>query len=485
MDRRTESLAAGGAQMVLARGCFYALGYVATVMLARGLGPIEYGVYGVVISVLVWVEQSAQFTVAPAVAKLVPEGDPDGAVAGTALVLNTALFTVLLVAMWSSAPVLGRTLNVRDGATLLGLAALDLPFFGAYVVSQAISQGRREFRRTAVAQVVYSGTKAVGIGVLVAVHASVVGALVVNVLASAAGLVCLAPRTARTVGRWRRVAAGRLLRLAPWFALYMVGLQLLAHLDVWMLTSLRGDDPGVAVGTYVAARTVAIVPSVVLLGITDVLLPSISGALAAGDRVLAGRQVQAAMRFLTILIPPGVVLAFLTGEELMTLLLSRVYAPGAASLGVLTASGGFFALAALFGAALNAAGRTPIAAGALFLVAPFAVGVNVVLVPALGAIGAASAQLLTALLATILLGILVHRRFGAFVSAGTVLRAGVATVALAVVAWPFTVGGPLLLLYYAACLALYVAVLVALGELRLDEIRALRRGMPAPVGAVD
>ena len=43
-------------QLLLARGCFSISSILSAVILARGLGPIEYGVYGVIISVLTWIE---------------------------------------------------------------------------------------------------------------------------------------------------------------------------------------------------------------------------------------------------------------------------------------------------------------------------------------------------------------------------------------------------------------------------------------------
>ena len=44
--------ARGTVQLLLARGCFVATGYVISVILARGLGPADYGIYGVVMSLL-------------------------------------------------------------------------------------------------------------------------------------------------------------------------------------------------------------------------------------------------------------------------------------------------------------------------------------------------------------------------------------------------------------------------------------------------
>ena len=62
----THRVARGGVQVVVARAAFYGLAYFSILMLARGLGPVQYGIYGLVISVVGWIEQVAQSTLAPA-----------------------------------------------------------------------------------------------------------------------------------------------------------------------------------------------------------------------------------------------------------------------------------------------------------------------------------------------------------------------------------------------------------------------------------
>ena len=51
-------------------GGYFVLGYVVAVLLARGLGPVAYGSYGVIMAVLIWLEQSARHAVPAATAKL-------------------------------------------------------------------------------------------------------------------------------------------------------------------------------------------------------------------------------------------------------------------------------------------------------------------------------------------------------------------------------------------------------------------------------
>jgi O-antigen/teichoic acid export membrane protein len=129
------TMAQGTAILVISQSCYFVLGYVAVVLMAREFGPAAYGAYGVIMSVLVWLEESGRFAIPSATAKLVAETTMAGAaLERTALTLNLALYGGLFVVMWTVAPWLEPRFGIENGAFLFRVAALDLPFFGAYTV---------------------------------------------------------------------------------------------------------------------------------------------------------------------------------------------------------------------------------------------------------------------------------------------------------------------------------------------------------------
>ena len=60
---RGRRAAQGTIALVLSQGCYFFLGYLVVVVLARSFGPAAYGAYGVIMAVLVWLEQSARMAV--------------------------------------------------------------------------------------------------------------------------------------------------------------------------------------------------------------------------------------------------------------------------------------------------------------------------------------------------------------------------------------------------------------------------------------
>jgi len=107
-------------------------GYAIAVILARGLGPAQYGAYGVIYSLLVAAELAVQFGIPVAVSRLIaeqPSRDRELSHVGLALVL--AAYSLAFAITWVSAPQLATLFKIPDGAPLFRIAAIDLPFYGA------------------------------------------------------------------------------------------------------------------------------------------------------------------------------------------------------------------------------------------------------------------------------------------------------------------------------------------------------------------
>jgi O-antigen/teichoic acid export membrane protein len=473
----TDSCAVRGTFLIAAgRAGSYLLSYVATVILARGLGPGDYGLYGVIISVLVWVEQIGRFTFAPAAAKLIPERDGNSAsVERTALFLNLILFFMLFALLWLAGPFLAKIFQVAEGTTLFRIAAFDLPFFGAYVLYLGLLQGRREFAPIGVADSLYSTVKLIGILLLLALWLSVPTALIVNVLASVGGLLFVMSRVSVKNLRPENSLIAPLFRLALPLGLFMAALQIVGVLDLWCLQALSPVEDAVTVGVYVAARNIALVPSFVLIAVSDVLLPSLSRALAMKDTGLSQHYVQQAVRFLWTVGLPVTLLIATTAEELATLLFSEVYKDAGPYLSIKAFSATLLAFIALFASALNARGEPLVSGATVFVLVPIALVLNLFLIPSYGAFGAAWSSVLVALIGAVAFAILAYQRFGTLIKLRTVLNTSVAAVFMVGLACQLSVTGPFLLVSYLGCMGVYGLVLFVVRELTEKDLELVAR----------
>ena len=467
----TVLVAYGTAQIVISRGCFYAIGFLASMILARGLGPANYGVYGLVMSVLLWIEQTSRSTIAQAVVILIPRENQNRiALQRTAVFLNALLYIFLFVFLWISAPLLSELFNLDGGAHLFRLAALDLPFFGMYVVYRGLLQGHQDFLSISIAEVLYSVIKLVGVLFLVVLWFSIPAALIVNILASIAAMLFLLSRISWGTFLPTYTFIRPLIRLALPLGVYMIAHQGLGNLDLWCVNALTPGKDAIGVGLYVAARTVAFVPSFILIGVSDAILPSLSRAIGEDNGVVSQQYVQGAVRFLWMTALPITLLFQLTGSELMTFLYLPAYGEGSNYLSVLVWAALLWAFVALFASILTARGETYLCAAVLFLLIPVSVSFNTFLIPAYKIVGAAYSSVFTALIGTIVLACFVYHRFGSLIKLHTLLKTVFAALLMGAMASQFQPTGILLAISYLGYLAVYGLVLIALGEVRQDDL---------------
>ena len=467
-----KAAARGTIQMTLARFCFLASGYVISVVLARGLGPAAYGVYGVVMSLLLWVEMVNGAGLKGATAQLLPQQVPRAEeIEQTARALLLIIAFAFLGICWAVADPVARMLDLPQGAKLLRFAVLDLPFNGLYLAYQGILFAHRRYAVLSISMVVYAFTKLAGMLLLLAWGLSVTGALIVNVIATVGVLVYLTIRFPPRGWRPTREFIRPMMRLGIVMGACVMILQILLSLDLWFLQALW-QGPAETIGYYTAALNIARLPTVVPSVLTGVLFTSLAWAFAQNDEALARRYLRAAMRFATVVLVPGCVLAVMFAEPIMALLYSDTYRGGGVYLKLQVVAFVAMAYLDLLLSALMARHRHAVAVGILAGLVPLAVAANLLLIPRFGAVGAAVSLLATIGIGTAVAMVCTYRYFGALVHAATLYRVAFASVCMALVG-VFVAAPPMWLIpKLAALAAVYGICLFATKEIQIAELRS-------------
>jgi O-antigen/teichoic acid export membrane protein len=479
---KPSAAARGTVQLFIARACFLLSGYIISLILARGLGPAEYGLYGVVMSVLLWLEMVGAGGINGAMARVIPESDAQaGAAEATGRILLLVWGMSLFAAGWVAAPALARALDLPDATWLFRIAFLDLPVNGLYLAYQGSLNGHRRFGLLSAGFIAYTVAKLAGTVLLLYIGLSVSGALLVNVLATLGALLFLMQRQPLRGWRFDRALMPRMLRIAAVMGSAVVILQILLSLDLWMLQSLW-QGPSEAIGYYVAALNVARLPLAVPTVLSPLLFASLAWALSRGDLGLAKRHLRAAGRFVLVIMVPCCGLAVTHASELMDLLYSQTYAAGGPVLAIQVVAFGCVALFDAYTHALMAVDRRRQVVLLLLALLPLAVLLNLFLIPQMGPEGAAWALLLTLGTGTVAAMILAGREFGMLIQPLTALRVVAATVVVLAVGAQIPVNKFWLLPKLVALLALYAVLLALMRELSSNDLQpfALWRKGAAP-----
>ena len=440
MSALTRTAARGTVLMSGALLLLTASSYVVAVVLARGLGPVDYGVYGIIYSFLLSIELIGRLGITQAVARLVAErGVLDPRLEGSGITLILLVNALIFAAFLASAGGLAELFNIpENGRFLFRVAALDIPFYATYFVLLEILGGRRDFRAESFGVVVYSLAKVAGVAVLAAVGPTITGGLLLNVAASIAGLACLVWRVGRRSFRLNLAFRAPIIRLAIPVALGAIGTQLLSAIDLWSLNAIGTHVADDMKGIYVAATTLARFPNLIAFVLTAVLIPSVARATGMGDPALVQATIRGTMRFLAITLIPACALLAIEAKPVMALLFSPEFSQGAVLLRILVFAHGLFNTTFLTLIAILVAVDEPRRGAVIALaVLPVAVLANWLLIALLGAPGAALAALLATMTAAAAATVVVWRRVGPvlepLVLAKTLLATAVVGLAAALI----------------------------------------------------
>jgi O-antigen/teichoic acid export membrane protein len=460
-------------QLFAGRVFFMLSGYLITIILARNLGPAEYGVYGVVMSVLMWIEMLGSAGIPGATAKFVAQYESQTRVIEqTAMTLLLGISFILFLVCWSLGPAFTSLFNIQSGTMLFRIAILDIPLSGMYLAYQGILHGHRRFGTLSVGMIIYSLTKLLGISILWAIDLSVSGALLVNAAATLGVLIYFAGKLLPRVNLPQGGLASAIGRVALPMGLYLVALQMLLSLDLWLLKSLWTGAKEV-IGIYVAALNVSKVMIVVPSVVSGVLFASLSWALAQKRETLAQDYIQGICRFAFIVIVPSCAFLALHAQELMVMLYSSAYATGGRYLALLLIAYGLLPFLDIFFHALMAADKRYLSAVILLILIPGMVLCNVVLIPFLGPSGAAVSLAIVMAVGTAISAALAYRRFGPLMRLSSVLRVMVATALVSFISAQISIAGPWLMLKLAAMLGVYALCLNLLAEIGAKDWQAI------------
>jgi O-antigen/teichoic acid export membrane protein len=478
LEDASERQQRGTRQLLLARGCFVVSGYAVSVLLARALGTTDFGIYGVVISQLLWLEMFTSAGVPGATSKLMADGRHEvDEVERSARMLLLGLSLLLLGVCWFLAPFVATLMRIPQGARLFRIAIIDLPFAALYGSYVGILTGHRRFGIVAAAQVVYSMTKLAWVIALIQLGFSVERAIIGSVLSTCVVCAVLAVRYPPRGFLPRRQIMREIAAIAAPMTLYLVSGNVLLNLDLWSLQSLW-ESGGEVVGQYVASVNLARILTAIPAAQAGVLFASVAWAVASRDTARARRHIQEATRFAVVIAAGACVILGIDATEILSVLYSSAYAEGGRFLRLQLAGLALFALIDAFSHALMAAGRQWLMAGALITTVPLVWLSNYLLIPRLGPWGAAVSMLFGMGVGATLTGAIAYRHFGPLISRSTLIRVPVAATLVGLGSAAVVVRGPMVIFKAAVLAGLYLLMLHRLGEITEKDFR-LGRKSPA------
>lgn len=455
--------------------------FLAKIVIARVLGPVNYGAVSLGVTTLTLLSTLSILGLHSGIGRYLPrfenEADRKGViVSGFQMGLPIAIFTGLLVAALSG-PLATYAFTDPSVAPFLRVFGLAIPFAALMKLSMGAVRGMQQAapkvviqnitppvtRFTAVAVAVLLGAGALGIATAYAIA---------YVAAAIVGLYYVISRTPALSKTKSARMHGELLSFSAPLIVSAAMSFVLSDLDTFMLGYFASTGD---VGVYNVVYPIAQLMTVGLASFGFLFMPIVSELDSEGATEEMHRIYQVVTKWIFLATLPVFLVVALFPEVTIALTFGREYMEGGLALSLLAMAYFTHAIAGPNANTLTSMGRTR-----LIMWNNVAIGVlnailNLLLIPSYGYLGAGVATAISYVMLNVLYSTQLYRETGIHPFSSSLIRPGIiASILVAVVYWVtrsfFLITGPVLFVMFAVFLSLYAVVIVRFGGIEEEEV---------------
>jgi len=477
--REEAATARGALRLLIGEALIVPTGLLTVAFLTRRLGPEGYGLFTLAATMVLWIEFAITSFCSRPTIRFIGATDDPRTVATTASRLRLAVDLATMALVCLTAPAISAFLDEPEMTTLLRLFALDIPLYGRARVQHDILVGLGRFGQAALATSGRWIFRLVLIVVLVEAGLSIQGAVVGSIGASI--IEALINRTGMGLLLFGRVGfpARKILGYAVPLFLASVLMLLFSRMDLFLLKIMGATTAGV--GAYAASQNASLVVGVVGAALSPVVLSAVSRQRASGERESARATVRNGLRAV-VLYTPLAALISASASEIVPVLFGPGFEGGIPVLAILSFAALGLVLHSVGCATLTAAGEPRLILALTIPVPLIALIGHLLVIPRYGATGAATVSLVVAWLGTSLMLLAVRRVWRTRLRMLTIMRTAAVSVAVAIAAGLWSVTGWWVVVKLVVLAGLALLLLLAIGEVRVAEIRVLVTLFSAGVG---
>ncbi len=465
-----QSRITGALSLMIAQAIVLFLGYLTHPLVGRLLGPEQYGIYGVILSVQTIIGMFLTLGIPSAVSRFVAQNEAHSrSILIQALRIQSVIAVMLSAGTALFAPLIANALNDPSLTDLIRFMAGVLLLQAFYPIFVQYFSGMHRFNRQAILTSLYAIGKvigAVGLLLLFDVYGAIAGFAVGGAFAAIIGWAW----TRKTGGnKPLHLPLKEFMGFASAYVLILVGLQLLMSLDLFMVKAIIQDDK--QAGFYSSAVNLARISYFLLQGLSFIVLPSVSALTKPGEsHDKAAEFIKDMLRYLIALIIPAITIAAATSKQLIILFFSHEYISAAPALTILMVGVGALAFYLLLANIMAGAGKAKIALSITGSLIVLSAVLGYILIPRFGLTGAAWQTTTTSLIGLTILGIYTFKAFQIPFPYRSTINIILATVVAVLPTYiKFNLPVYLLPLQYVVLFGIYGIMLLILGEISKED----------------
>lgn len=466
-------MAIGTVYIFLAESLILPTGFITAVFLTRSLGPAHYGIFVVVSRLINWIELVSTSVFSSTTVRFIAEESDWQALATTIVRLHLIMGCGIAALLWILSSPISAMFDEPALCAYLRLFAIDIPIFNLACANSNILIGLGRFKERARIRTIRWISRMILIILFVEAGLSVTGAIMGSIGASVLELgaslfyirVPLFSKIAFPPSRLRGVAA----------PLFMSALSLrIFKTDLFLLKILGGS--AASAGFYGASLNLTRPFALVSESLTPALLATLTRLLSEKE-ISRAREIGKIIVCAPLRLAPFAAMTAGSACEIVRFVFGEAFAPAGPILGLL-----IFSIICLFILKISNAIFTALRKPRVpFMITgpmvPMALIGHLILIPRMGAVGAALVTTLTAALGAMVSVFLLYRIWGISPRFRTLLN----MILCSSIAWVLTVIWPtsgLILILKLAVISLMILLLFfILREFDSYEIKLIRENM--------
>ncbi len=391
----------GSLYIFCSRIVFFVTGYLLYIILGRFiLSPAQFGTFGVVLGLLAVTNVVLMIGIRQAVSRFVSvKKELAQTIRAKAFKLQLVLSTLVFIFYLFASPFLAQVFNEPDMVVFIPVAALSVFFQPLLEVLRGYLNGLKRFKEDSLLGVFTRIMRLVLPLTFFAIGLSLFGVFLGIALAALVPLIFgfASSGSSKQENKNNFKTKTLLIFALPVFA-FAFTQNFLLQVDIFFVKSLlQASDAGF----YVAAATLAKLPTEIILTITLILFPLVSETTFSKAMQKTRFYITHSFRYLFLFILPISFAISVTAHPLITAIYGGEYSPGSEALSILAFAYIFFTLFSVSATILIASGRPK----RIFVIGLFAlllgIVLNYLLVPLYGMPGAAIATLISLFAATV------------------------------------------------------------------------------------
>src|SRR4030042_2106468 len=320
------SIIKGTIYLTIAQVIFVVVGYIINLGLGKFLGPSNYWIFSVVISLITTINLILTTGIPRAVSKFISEdSSKKEAVKITALKLQLVLSAVIFFFYFIFAKQISLLLRDINLTRYIQISAFIIPSYSLYSLIIGYLNGLREYRKQALNQIIYFLTKLVLIFFFVILGFSVLGAIVGFTLAPITGFLASMFFIKFNIGSGTFYMK-KIINFATPIIFFSLATNLILSIDLFSVKALLTTS-NEATGFYSAASMIARVICYLPGALSTAIFPAISSSTYNGQDHKTKNYIIKSIKLTLLFLIPTVIFISLGSKQLVSILFFLNYRP--------------------------------------------------------------------------------------------------------------------------------------------------------------